>query len=245
MFVEGSIPPRHRRHHGRPLADPAVPVPAKAVGGRDLRTVASCRPEVDCGFCCLAAGLGHHRRGVACDHRARPDGDRPATTNRHHQGRGPLGARLRRPRCGVRGGTVHLPAGVGGPGVRRRVHHRIQPERGQPVRVHDHHGPVLGACTGSGQGPLHRDRVVAGAPRRLHIRRCGGDRRGELGVLLARRFPDLHRDPAGAERIPTRSRTSTTTLRCGSCTGSCPSARTTTAGGSSPARASAACSPRW
>jgi tellurite resistance protein TerC len=29
-------------------------------------------------------------------------------------------------------------------------------------------------------------------------------------------------------RIPTRSRTSTTTPRCGSCTGSCPSARTTT-----------------
>ena len=41
------------------------------------------------------------------------------------------------------------------------------------------------------------------------------------------------------------SRTSTTTPRCGSCTGSCRSARTTTAGAWSPAPASAACSPRW
>src|SRR5690242_7931835 len=29
------------------MAGPAVPAPAKAAGGRDLRTVASCRPEVD------------------------------------------------------------------------------------------------------------------------------------------------------------------------------------------------------
>ena len=226
------------------MADPAVPVPAKAAGGRDLRTVASCRPEVDRGFCCLAPGLGAHRCGVARDHRPRPDGDRPATTNRHHQRRRPLGARLHRPCRGVRSGAVRLPARLGRPGVRCRLHHRVQPERGQPVRVHDHHGPLLGACPGSGQGALHRDRAVAGAPRGLHLRRSGGDRRGELGVLHPRRVSWSTPRSSWRWRIPTRSRTSTTTPRCGSCTGSCRSARTTTAGAWSPATASAACSPR-
>ena len=227
------------------MADPAVPVPAKAAGGRDLRTVASCRPEVDRGFCCLAACLGYHRRGVARDHRARPDGDRPATTNRHHQGRRPLGARLHRPRCGVRGGAVHLPAGVGGPGVRCRVHHRVQPERGQPVRVHDHHGPVLGACTGSGQGALHRDRAVAGVPRGLHICRGGRDRRGELGVLSPRRIPGLHRDPVGSGGL--RRRAGLPQQRRAAVPAPDPAdqrgLRRPRAW--SPAPASAACSPRW
>ena len=179
------------------MADPAVPVSA-ARGGRDLRTVASCRPEVKRDFCCLPAGLGDHRRGAARHHGPRPGGDRPPATHGHHQGRGPLGARLRRPGGGVRRRALHLRAGLERPGVRRRLHHRIQPQRGQPVRVHDHHGPVRGARAGPGQGPLHRHRAVAGVPRGLHLRRRRRDRRVELGLLHPRRIPGLHRDPVGA-----------------------------------------------
>ena len=246
MFVKGSIPPRHSSSSRKaPWPTRRCRPPAKARGGRDLRTVASCRPEVDRDFCCLPVGLGHHRRGAARDHGPRPGGDRPATTNGHHQGRRPLGARLRRPCGGVRRRALRLPAGVGGPGVRRRLHHRIQPERGQPVRVHDHHGPVLGACTGSGQGALHRDRAVAGAPRRLHLRRRGGDRRGELGVLHPRRFPGLHRDPVGAGGSRRRAGLPQQPGAAVPAPDPAASARTTTGASSSPASTSAACSPRW
>ena len=186
-----------RRHRGRPHGRPGGAGLGLGRGGRDLRTVVSCRPEVDRDFCCLAVGLGHHRRGVARDHRPRPGGDLPAATDGHHDGRGPLGPRLHRAGGRLRRGAVRLPAGHSGPGVRCRLHHGIQPERGQPVRVHDHHGPVLGACTGPGQGALHRDRAVAGVPRRVHLRRSGGDRRVELGFLHPRRVPGLHRDPVG------------------------------------------------
>ena len=60
VFLRGT-----RRHHGRPHGRPGGAGPGRGRGGRDLRTVASCRPEVDRGFCCLAVGLGHHRRGAA------------------------------------------------------------------------------------------------------------------------------------------------------------------------------------
>ena len=50
---------------------------------------------------------------------------------------------------------------------------------------------------GRRQGALHRHRRVDAAARGLHRGRCRGHRRRQLGLLLLRRVPDLHRRQAG------------------------------------------------
>ena len=84
-------------------------------------------------------------------------------------------------------------------GVLRRLHHRVQPEHRQPLRLRHHHVAVRRAAGGRRTRRCYIGIVLSLRDARGADR---GGRRGyrgrELGLLLLRRVPDLHRDPARA-----------------------------------------------
>ena len=103
-------------------------------------------------------------------------------------GAGLRGAALRPGRCTAR----HR--------VPRRLGHRVQPQRGQPVRVPHHHGHVPGApplpAGGADGGHHHR----ADRPRGVHRGRRRRHRAPDVGVLHLRRLPALDRLAAAQGR---------------------------------------------
>ena len=71
--------------------------------------------------------------------------------------------------------------------VLRRLADRVLPLDRQPVHLHHHHEQVRRAAAAAADGAADRDRARAGAARRLHRRRRGGDRAVQLGLLPLRR----------------------------------------------------------
>ena len=199
--VEGSIPSRRCRHHGRRLsAGPGAVGPRH--GGRK-------RPP----------DMRHRAAATRVPVRASPEGSavdvptwvwwttiivtdvgaalrrrrhRPAAARALDQGglarAGALrraGRRLRHRRSGSSPGHEY------GRRVLRRLADRVLAVGRQPVHLHHHHGQVRGAPEVPAGGPDGRHRAGAGDARHLHRGRRRGDQQVQLGLLPVRPLPRL------------------------------------------------------
>ena len=95
--------------------------------------------------------------------------------------------------------------------VLRRLAHRVQPVRGQPVHLHHHHVQVRRAPAVPADGAADRHHPGPGVPRHLHLRRRRRHQQLQLGLLPVRRVPRLHRHPPGARGARPARRTTTRT----------------------------------
>ena len=167
--LKGSIPSQRCRHHGAPRRRPRCCWSWNA-GGRDLRNRRLADPRRIRVHCCAACRLDPDRARVRRDRRAGPRRHRPPEERRDDAPGDALGDLLRGAGGPVRGRAVRLPRRDVGQRVRRRLHHRVQPLGGQPLRLHHHHGAVRRARPRRRQGALHRHRGVDAAARRSSSR---------------------------------------------------------------------------